>query len=85
MWVSAGWQGSDGDLSTGGVGAPVSLVWSSLIENPMFRRLVCYFCDGRLGKAYRERYRLVFFECFTVGHGQTFTALRDRKDINKVY
>lgn len=49
----------------------LSLVSSSLIENSVFRRLVCPFCRVRLEKAYRERYKvwLILFECFNVGHG----------------
>lgn len=54
----------------GRVRARVSLV-SSLVENPMFTRLVCHFCGVRPGEACRERYEawLMPFECFTLGHG----------------
>lgn len=58
----------------GRVIASLFLVSSSLIENPVFRRLVCHFC----GKAYRERYKdwLILFERFTVGHGPHYNTER---------
>lgn len=62
----------------GRVIASLFLVSSSLIENPVFRRLVCHFCGVRLGKAYRERYKdwLILFERFTVGHGPHYNTER---------
>lgn len=70
----------------GRVIASLSLV-SSLIEKPVFTRLVCPFCGVRLGKAYRERYKdwLILFECFTVGHGPHCNTKRFEGCQNEMY
>lgn len=62
----------------GRVIASLSLISSSLIENSVFRRLVCHFCGVRLGKAYRERHKdwLILFEHFTLGHGPHYNTER---------